>query len=160
MSDQLTIREVKDLMRPQLDKGCTCLACGQRVQMYHRALTSSMAYALILIYVFSRNNTRWIHLENFLKQTDVPAAIRGDAPKLRFWGFIIAKEGNKEDGNPNQGFYSMTKKGMDFVEAKILVQKKVKIYNNTFYGFEGGEIDIHAALKGKFNYSQLLNGGG
>lgn len=169
MSDQLTIKEARNMMRPHLKKGVQCYCCGQRAQLYVRKLTSSMIWALILIHKeFKKNeredkygvNLEWLHLENFFKgQADCPQAIRGDAPKLRFWGFIEPKDGPRDDGNPNSGFYRITAAGSAFVSGATLARKAVKIYNNQFYGFDGPETDIFAVIKNKFDYNSLMNGG-
>lgn len=160
MNETMTIQQARSLMRPELNHGVKCLCCGQRAQMYRRQLTSSMIMGLIILYNEARNKTipeyHYMHLENFFKPLDVPSSVRGDIHKLRFWGFIEPADGDKEDGNPNNGFYRLTPKGIDFVNAKILVQKYVKIYNNTFYGFAGPEIDVHVAIKNKFNYTEMM----
>lgn len=161
MSDQLTIREARDLMRPHLSKGIKCLCCHQRTQMYSRSLTSSMIYALISFSNADQPEDGFIHAEDYFKeQVNSPSSIRGDFPKNRFWGFIESKGDKKEDGNPSSGYYKITQKGLDFICGKILVQKKVKLYNNQFYGFDGPETDVFAVIKNKFDYQALMNGGG
>lgn len=167
MSDQLTIKEARNMMRPHLMKGTTCLCCHQRTQLYVRKLTSSMIYGLMLIHrEFKKHEEagkalEWLHLENFFKGLkDCPAAIRGDLPKMRFWGFIESCGGDKEDGNPNSGYYRITAAGSAFVSGATLARKAVKIYNNQFYGFDGPETDVFAVIKNKFDYKELMNGGG
>jgi hypothetical protein len=161
-SDSLTLKEARDLMRPLLKKGVACLCCHQLSKLYVRKMTSAMVYGLILLYKEVKDKPdpehHYIHLENFFKKLDIPSSIRGDAPKLRFWGLIETMDGNKEDGNPSTGFYRLTKEGISFVLGRSLVSKSIRIYNNTFYGYEGPEIDIHVAIKGKFNYTELMGG--
>jgi hypothetical protein len=161
-SDNITIKEARDLMRPHLKKGVVCLCCHQRAQLYCRRMTSSMVYGLILLYRESIKQVdpehHYVHLENFFKPLDIPSSIRADVPKLRFWGLIELMEGERPDGNPSTGFYRITKEGIAFVLGKALVFRSIKIYNNTFYGYDGPEIDIHGAIKGKFNYSELMGG--
>ena len=98
-------------------------------------------------------------MENYFKDIlDLPSSIRGDCPKLRFWGLIepVSEAALPEDGNPNNGYYRITDLGRKFAEGKVLLQSKVKIYNNKFYGFSGPEIDVWKALKNKFNYNLLM----
>lgn len=162
MNDSLTIAEARDLMRPHLKTGTECLCCSQHVQMYSRSVTWSMVYGLILIYnryVSFNSNAEWIHLENFFKPLNIPPSIRTNVPLLRFWGLIEQKEGENEDGNPKNGYYKITQKGVDFSRGSISIPYKVKLYNNKFYGFEGDNINIYAAIKNKFDYSKLMNGG-
>lgn len=163
--DSITIKEARDLMRPLLKKGTTCLCCGLTTKLYTRSLTSSMIMGLILIYredcrknLDITNYDTYIHLEDFFKKLNIASSIRGDMPKLRFWGLLHPRGGVGDNGNPNDGYYMITAKGVDFVLGKRLVQKSVKIYNNTFRGFDGPDIDVHVAIKNKFNYSELMGG--
>lgn len=159
LTEYNTIREAKQHLNKHLDKGCVCPACEQICKRYTRKLSSSMAYGLYLIYKLSVNReNQWIHLEDeFKKLTDVPSAIRGDLPKLRYWSLIEKLEHAKDDGNPNSGFYRITKAGEDFINGKSSVRKYVKIYNNQLYGFDGDFTTFKQALGSKFNYEQLMN---
>lgn len=158
----ITIKEARNLMRPKLKKGTTCLCCGLHTQVYVRPITSAMVYGLILLYRECKDKVypeyNYVHLEDFFKPLAIPSSIRGDAPKLRFWGLIEPMEGQKEDGNPSTGYYRITKHGIDFINGHCLIFKAVRIYNNTFYGFEGPEIDVYGAIKNKFNYNDLMGG--
>ena len=160
--DDLTIKQAKDMMRPKLEDGVTCPCCGQNAQMYNRPLTSAMAYALILMYNAPMDNLTeegYIHIENYFKSIkDLPSSIRGDVPKLRFWGLIKPWEGNTEDGNPNNGFYKITQLGKYFIELKVNVPPVARLYNNKFYGYKKDlqDISIVDALKKKFNYKELM----
>ena len=157
---QVTLKEAKEILRASARKGARCPCCGQNVKMYSRPLNSSMVYGLILL---SRAPVRWkdsegfIHVENYLRSIEnLPAAVRGDIPKLRFWGFIQAKEQDRIDGNPSSGYYRVLNDGLDFINGWKLVQQKVLIYNNKPRGFEGPMIDVFGAIKKKFNYNELM----
>ena len=159
-TDQITIAQARDIMRPKLEKGTVCLCCGQQTRQYKRIITSAMCQGLIYIYTDGAEHMTpdgYIHLENFFKDLiGVPSSIRGDLPKCRFWGLLEPRGATREDDNPCDGYYKLTQKGKQFVEGKILVRKAVKLYNNKFYGFHGPEIDIFGAIKNKFNYSRLM----
>jgi hypothetical protein len=157
-----TIVEAHNFMRPRLKEGVACPCCYQPVKLYKRPLSSSMAYGLILINKeFNENNDiqlQWLHLEEFFKNIkDLPSSVRGDVPKLRFWGLIEPSSECMGDGNPNSGLYRITDLGRKFAEGKVLLQSSVKLYNNKFYGFAGPEIDIFGALKNKFKYDEIVN---
>lgn len=161
MNDELTIKQAKDIMRPQLEKGVCCLICGQTAKIYKRPLTSSMCLGLILLHNHEKTfleQEAWIHLESFFKEQDCDSSIRSDVPKLRFWNLIQPKEGEKEDGNPNNGYYKLTDIGRKFCREEVKVSSHVRIYNNTFYGFptDSKEISVKEALKNKFNYSEII----
>lgn len=163
--EDMTIREARDQMRPLLETGTTCQCCAQRVQMYFRPLTSSMAYALILLYQRTQTLEHnggtdvYVHMENYLNALpNVSASIRGDVPKLRFWGLIEARDAEKEDSNPNNGYYKITELGKRFVDLKERVPPIVKLYNNKSYGFKKDmkPISIVDALKKKFDYKEVM----
>lgn len=154
-----TIAEAQAYMRPLLKEGVQCPCCTQMVRLYHRPLTSSMIYGLILLSKASddvKDIFGFIHLENYFKPLDIPASIRADVPKLRFWGFLMPDGEEEGDGNPCNGRYKILPKGIQFIQGKILVQKTIKLYNNKFYGFEGAEIDVYGAIKNKFNYNEIM----
>ena len=153
-----TLEQAKEFLRSHWGReGITCPCCNQRVQMYRRSITSAMACALILLSRRETKHGEWIHIEKFLKDIDkLPASICGDVPKLRFWGLIERKQGERDDGSTRIGCYRLTDKGRDFVNGKITCQKYAKIYNNTLFGFEGENYFIYDCLKNKFNYNELM----
>jgi hypothetical protein len=118
-----------------------------------------MAYGLILLYRRDKElmGGQYIHIENYFKSIpNLPASVRGDLAKLRFWGFLTQKKGDKEDGNPNNGFYRITDTGKSFVENKMVTYSHVNIYNNKVLGTSTKTITIKAALKNKFNYDEIV----
>jgi len=158
ITDQSTISEAKSEMRLNLKKGGKCPCCTQDYKMYQRTITSSMALGLILLYKKSLTGPLYIHIEDYFKSLDVPASVRGDVPKMRFWDLIRPDGKDKEDGNPNSGYYKITELGKAFVEMKIDMPKHANIYNNRFFGFDKdtGTVNIKDCLKNKFNYNELL----
>ena len=163
MNENLTISEAKASMRPLLRTGVVCPVCNQFVKQYSRSITSSMAYGLVLLNYRAETKgvTNYEHIENLFKViNDLPSSVRGDIPKLRFWGLIEPRMDDKVDGNPNSGYYRITQQGKDFVNGKIKVLSHVLIYNNKMYGFppEAKEISIEQAIKNKFDYKSFIKG--
>lgn len=156
-----TIKEAKELIEANMNAGLICPCCNQYVKLYQRKITSSMAYALVLIRL-SRIQSHF-HVEQFLKKQDCSSSIRGDFPKLRFWGLIeLEKDSIIDviDKASRQGFYRITKKGIDFVDNKLKVQKYVSIFNNKVYDKPLRRVEmisIKEALNDKFNYSELIS---
>jgi hypothetical protein len=154
LPDSTTLGQAKMALRTKLTEGATCPCCQQHAQMYSRPITSAMAAALILLYRHQLSNPgmTWFHAENFFKdRKNIPASIRGDFSKLRFWGLIQADD-------DSEGYYRVTTKGIDFIKGEIKVESNVKLYNNKAYGFKGGYVNIHHCLKKKFNYELLMKG--
>lgn len=134
-------------------KECICPHCGHKSIEYLRKLNSNMAYTLLSLYrhkVFS-----FVHVEKFLKEHGYPRS--GDFHKLVHWGFIEKKSGEKEDGNPDNGFYKITGRGIMFAESKATAKEIALIMDNEFKGFAGRDIDIKDALGTKFNYNELMD---
>jgi hypothetical protein len=158
-----TITEAKEILRPKLMDGFICPCCNQPAKMYKRKLSSAMAFALILLYQDSKMRQAqlggWVHLENFFKSLDCSPSIRGDAPKLRFWGFIESKGGETEDSNPNNGYYRITEAGIAFVKGETVATSHMYLYNNRPFGvpITATQINIHKALDNKFNYKELMS---
>ena len=153
-----TIKQAREDLFKAYDIGEHCPVCGQYVKKYKRKITSSMAYALILLYW--RNEAHpgeWIHiLEYFRGKKGIPHTLHGDCPKLRYWELIIKKDEAKEDGNPDSGYYKITRKGFNFVKDMITVPKFIYLYNNEFLAFGGELINIKEALGNKFDYGELM----
>lgn len=140
-------------MEKDFSKGFVCDCCGSYVKMYHRKLNTSMAVVLLLMYRLGKRD--FYHVENWLKEIGRPE-LRADYHKLRFWGLIEAKVGEREDGSKRNGYYKITGRGIMFAENKLTVQEKVLILNNKMQCFEGEQINIHQALRNKFNYNELI----
>tara|TARA_R110002126_G_scaffold129114_2_gene271829 strand:- start:1016 stop:1474 length:459 start_codon:yes stop_codon:yes gene_type:complete len=146
-----TIKDAKDYLRSELEKGATCPCCSQRVQMYRRKLNSGMAYTLIAIYKHSKD---FFHVKDMLRIKKFKNS--HDWTLLKFWGFIESKYGNREDGNQYTGYYKITKDGIDFVLGNLLANSHIFIYNKKHYGSSNNKINIKKALGDKFNYNELI----
>lgn len=153
-----TVSQAKNYLKNNWEHGTHCPVCTQYVKKYKRALTSSMAYALILINKNYEKNpsSEWLHVENYFKTLDIPPAIRGDFSKLKYWGLLEYKAEKREDSSYRNGFYRITQLGRDFVRGLVNVASHIYLYNNKFYGFCEDEISIKEALKNRFNYEELV----
>jgi len=151
-----TLKEAKDFLRKNFDEGADCPCCGQFVKLYKRKITSSMAQGLIVI--SKRNEVgEYFHLLTFFKNIKfTQAGIAGDLSKLRWWGLLEMQEGTREDGNPNTGYYCLTKNGKLFVGGLLKVKKYVFIYNNVVRSKSDEFTDIKECLGDKFNYDDLI----
>lgn len=178
-----TIKAGKELLKAHWEDGIVCPCCRQLVKLYERKLNSAMAYALILIYRHHRDEGSfgaYFHVENYLKMLEIPSSIRGDFPKLRYWGLLerkpaemegrTTKSGRQVSGGgqaapPTRGdeavipgYYRITPKGIQFVKNLCSVPRISLLYNDGFYGHKGPEVNIYAALEDKFDYMELMYG--
>jgi len=150
-----SLAEAKQHLRDNWEKGTTCPCCHQRVQLYSRKLTSSMVYGLWLVRNTIYSNDGYFHAENLFKNITCPSSVRGDFPKLRFWGFIEQKMPNVSEVSTSNGVYKITDKGLEFLKGEMLVPDAVLIYNNKFIGFSDKQTNLAGALKNKFNVNEL-----
>lgn len=153
----MNLEEAKQLLRDNWQEGIECPCCRQYVKLYKRKLNSAMAYVLVMM---DRAPTGYFHVENWLKTQNTPASLRGDFPKLHYWGLIEAKEATREDGSPRVGYYRITEKGRKFVHGLIEVPARAQLFNQKFYGYDGDPISIKQALGDKFNYEELMGSKG
>ncbi len=143
---------------PGLKKGVVCPVCGRFSKVYARKLNSSMAWTLLLMYDFYRkegNLRKWLKVESYLKSLpDVPTSLRGDFPKLRYWGLIVQKEGEVE--GVKTGLYKITEKGIAFCEGRIKVSKVAFVLNKVLKGFSDEQVSISECLGDRFDYKELI----
>jgi len=67
-----TVSQAREEVFNGYEEGMHCPVCSQFVKLYKRKLTSSMAYALILIHWYFKNNPeeKWLHVEKYLKSIE------------------------------------------------------------------------------------------
>jgi len=152
--EDMTIGELRVYLKKNWKQGCTC-ACGNRVQLYNRPLTSAMSYALLYFKSAKKDEEGYAHAEDFFKKQDCSSSLRGDFPKLRFWGFIAPKPSLSDDDLHSPGFYKILPRGLEFLEGNLVVPASVLIYNNKFIGWGEKTTDLKGALKNKFNINDL-----
>lgn len=156
-----TIEEAKQFLRDHFDEGVECPVCKQRVKLYHRQITSSMAYGLIIIhrYFLANPEDEYVHTPSLAQNQNIPMAIfGGDFSKLRFWGLIEPMPGDREDGSWRNGWWGITDKGIKFVKHEILVPSSLAIYNQKPLGLEGEYVSIKDTLGKRFNFDELMSG--
>jgi hypothetical protein len=141
-----SIKEAKEYLRKNWEKGCKCKVCGQFVKKYKRKLNSSMAITLIRI---NNNSDDFFHVKDFLRQNKFTNS--HDWTLLNHWGFL-------EEHIEKNGFWRITSLGKDFIKNRIKTKKHIYLYNNIFLGFSDEETTIKESLGDKFNYDELMKG--
>lgn len=141
--------------------GVICPCCGQVAARRPRKLHKSMAAALLILVRFFRENPgeRWVHAEQHFKQhPQIPAAIRGDFPKLTHWGLLEeCPETDPEAEHSRSGMYRVTRRGFLFADGMIRVPERGFAFNKELIlDTEAPLITIHDALGAAFNYWELM----
>lgn len=155
METSKTIKEAKEFLRANFEKGVDCPCCNQFVKLYKRKLNSGMAKTLIRIYKESGDGEKWIPVKEFLRQKKYHNG--HDWTLLKYWDLLIEKPKDENTQTKNSGFWKITEKGKSFVENKINLPDRVFIYNNRVLGFSDKEVNIKHCLGAKFNYNEILN---
>lgn len=148
MDDTTTLKEVKDHLNANINKGCKCPACAQEVRLYPRAMNSIMARFLIALFRAPKTPEGWVDVRTL----DFKG---GDYAKARYWGLCEVKA-NKDPRKRTSGLWRLTAKGTDFIHDRVRVPSHALVYNKKCHGLTGGDIDIRRALGTDFDYEKLM----
>lgn len=145
--------------------GFVCPACNRFGMTYWRAITSSMAFCLILLHRFYRDHPQYahnfIHVCGYINSLSFltprqKAAVRGDFTKLRFWGYLEGKNEYRDDGSARNGYWRITESGHLFARGLISAPAHIATYKNELLGMDDVRVNIREALGKKFNYDELM----
>lgn len=144
--------------------GGHCPCCGQDVKVYRRTITSSMARALVVIYLHFRTRgfaPMYVHVPTLLAgQRTLPTRLKaswhgGDWSKLRYWDLLQPLVATREDGSNRVGYWAITKLGRDFVEGRATVLRHAFLYANTLLCLDGTRISIDDAFGEPFDLQSI-----
>lgn len=156
MNPESSLQEVKSYLRENWSKGTHCPACNQFVKRYNRPLHSTMALTLIRLYHLCRGNDAYLHVKKIVE--GISDTGTNDFSKLRYWDLI--EEMPKDSlatKTKTSGHWRITAKGIDFVLGNIKIPSRIILYNKTFMGFDGDDIDIRGVIRNEFDYQRLMN---
>jgi len=148
-----SIEEAKTWLKTNSKTGCICPCCNRLVKIYKRKLNSGMAQELIDLYCLSYNDleTKYHHHTKFAKLSG------GELSKLTHWGLVCEKPNTIEDKRTS-GFWGITKKGIQFVENKISIEKYIFLLDAELIAHSKEHTNIIESLGSKFNYNELMEG--
>jgi hypothetical protein len=145
--DDMTLGEVKTIMRHAVRKGIHCPGCTQHAKIYRRKINSTMARALI---------TLWRAGEGFHHGP----SLRGDThelSQLKWWELIEEEPIVREDGG-RAGYWRITEKGEWFVKGESMLPRIARIYDSKVLNLVGEPVNIRHCLGSRFNYEELMEG--
>lgn len=136
-------------------KGGNCPCCERFGKVYARALNKTMVESLK--WLADQNTAKglreWIDVPN----TAPKAVLRSNQlASLRWWGLVerqLPDPGDKKA--KHSGMWRVTLRGMDFVEGRLLVPKKVSTYNGEVVSTSDEMVSITSLFPG-FNYSAVM----
>jgi hypothetical protein len=131
-------------------KGTTCPCCGNNVKSYKRKFTSDMArFMILLVWRFERTG-------NWVSAPDLDFR-GGDYAKVRFWGLADHKPNLNDPTKKESGLWRPTELGIKFAHKLESIPTYVHLnWNGKFEGTSGPQLFVDAALKNKFNYTELI----
>jgi hypothetical protein len=152
-----TLEEAKEWLLAQFEDGGICPCCEQVVKLYKRKLNSFMAYSLILFHGLSAKYppNYWVHI----KESAEIAAGGGEFPRLRHWGLIEERPGERADGGKHRGYWRITTTGHSFIQGAVSVPRHIYMYNQQVIvraNADQSRTTIQEALGNKFNYNELM----
>ena len=152
-----TIKEAKDYLRKNFEKGVVCPCCRQFVKLYKRKINAVMSRTLIRLYHLDQDKPYFHHhVKEIVK--DISDTGTNDFSKLLYWGLIEEKKKDpKISKTRTSGFWIITEKGKQFVECTLKVPSYVLVYNNVVLEYSKDLINIEDSLGENFNYKKLMN---
>ena len=145
-TNTLTTAKAEVFAGMQKSKGVICPCCEQKVKLYKRQITSSMA--LQLISLGKIKTVDYTHVEKWRSNVTLDGGTMGggEHSRLQLWGLI------ETCGN---GLWRITRDGREFAFGQGTVPKFTRVYNNTFLGFDGPQVSIKDCLGSRYSL-QLL----
>jgi hypothetical protein len=160
LPNTVSLGEARALLRRGLAaKGVECPCCRQFAKVYKRKLSSSMAYALVLIYRHFEVERpyEYVHVPKLLNGFGVVAR-GGDWSKLGFWGMIEEHpDSRREDGCKHTGEWRLTEYGRQFAACVATAPKHLYFYNGQLIAKSDEATYIREALGARFHYDELMN---
>jgi len=154
-----TVEEAREWLRPKIyEKGAVCPCCRRKAKVYLRPFNSSMAYAL-LIFVRELKVGEWTHFPTYLKRAGHLGIISSrEWTRLRFWGFLVQKPGERDDGSNETGIYKLTQEGVDFALRRTRVKAAKAFYDERLVEAKVPvkDVTIEEALGKRFRYDEIM----
>lgn len=146
-TDTLATARAEVFAGMQKSKGIICPCCEQKVKVYKRQITSSMAHQLVSL--AKVKTVGYIHVEKWRSIVNNSGGTMGggEHSRLQFWGLIETS---------GKGYWRITNDGREFAFGYGTVQKFARVYNNTFLGFDGPQVSIQDCLGSRYSLPVLV----
>lgn len=155
MSEKLyTLEEAAAILKAdvksKLLEGSECPVCTQFVKLYPIKIPATGVRDLIRLYrLFDGDFDGYFHINDFGDLTSRSFA------KLAHWGLIEA-EMNEDKSKRTSGMWTITPKGVQFVEGDANVPERAYIFDSSARTFGNKQVSVQEALGNKFDYEELM----
>ena len=155
----ITLKEAKDYVKENVNKGVRCPCCEGFVKLYKRKINSGMALFLIGLYKLDKvaPYTNYFQNKEVMELMKLNTASL-DYSVLEHFGLIQSKKHGYYDHKRTKctGYWKITDRGREFVKRQIKVEKRVWLLHNQVMGFDRDTVDIKHCLGSKFDYEELM----
>jgi hypothetical protein len=148
LPDAVPLGQARIWLMERLSTGTRCPCCTQYAKEYIRKLNSGMARSLVQMY-------RAGGARDWVDVTEVCIGGSREEGKLRFWG-LVQEAGVRREDSGHAGWWRVTALGEQFVLGRVTVASHVRLFNNTFFGFDGNQVRIDDCLGRQFDLSELM----
>lgn len=148
-SDEMTLREVKEIIAAGRNQGIDCPACSQRVKVYRRTITDKMALALLAHHELF--GTRWGDITRSKAKIKRPS---NDHSFLVHWGLFEHRR--DRDGNRIGSDWRVTETGQQWLTEQISVPRYADVLLGRCLRCYGPPTTVTDALGRHFDLDALL----
>lgn len=146
-----TISSAKAWLRTKMEDGAQCPCCEQNVKVYKRKLSKS--HVQTMMEVLKRQTSqdgKWVYVP------DIPQKSR-DFATAQYFGLIEQMPGEREDGAKQTGWWSVTIKGVRFLQGEEMIIKYAHVYNGEVIEYSGmNGVDVGDVWGEYFNFREML----
>jgi len=152
----------QEWLRQRLFSGAPCPCCLGLAKIYRRKLHASIARAAIFLWHCGGDAAEgWVDVAEQAAARRRPDITRSrEHNKLAYWTLAEMYGGDGATGARYDGKWRLTDSGRLFVTRRLTVPSHAVIYDGRVLELDGSQVDIVAALGKKFDYWELMQGGG
>lgn len=158
--DDTLTKARKNVMEGRL-VGVYCPCCDQLAKMYKISISVNQVRLLFKLYALTLHKAtpgdEYFHITRDISK-GVVDNVGGSFAKLVYWHMIEEKPNEPEKTESRtSGLWKILPLGISFIKHEVRVPKYSLVYDNKFYGYEGGSVDVISCLGKHFNYTELMN---
>lgn len=157
--EDATLAEARSWLREQVNKGATCPCCKRFAKVYKRVLPPASGEVLIALYQAGALDGVYRFLPELIAESvsSRTAQQGGYGTLSHHWDLIRAQPGDRDDGSTRTGWWTVTEKGVAFVEGRETVPKYAILYGGRCLDLEGPQFTIAQCLGEHFDYGELMS---
>lgn len=157
ITEHSTVADAQAYILEHRHDGCRCPVCNAKIEIYKRAIHSTMAAVLCEMRRHEKaTGAEAMNVASLPGVKKLPKSY-SDFSKCRWWGLIEQMPGVRDDGSPRNGYWKLTTKGRKFVERSERVMKYALEFKSEALGFAGEMVTIDDCLGTRFRYDELVN---